>query len=569
MTTPPTSQAALSDSDAWKSLASHQRDLVGFDLRSAFADDPHRAGSMTLTAGDLTVDFSKHLASEETIARLVALAEHTGLAQHRDAMFGGDAINGTEGRSVLHTALRSAGPVLVDGCDVVPGIRRVLERMAAAADRIRSGDWLGATGRPITTVVNIGIGGSDLGPLMVTTALRHLVPLDLSVRFVSNIDGAHLDAVLADLDPETTLFIVASKTFTTIETMTNARSARAWLLDGLASATGTSRNNSGNGNSNAVARHFVALSTNSDGVASFGIDTSNMFEFWDWVGGRYSVGSAVGFSVMCAIGSANFERFLEGFRLIDDHFYNAPLAQNGPVLAGLLGIWYRNFWGWESHAVLPYAQALDRFPAYLQQLDMESNGKRVTRGGSVVGWDTGPIVWGEPGTNGQHAFYQLLHQGTSPVPCDFIGFLEPEPAHVASIDTGTHHRLLFANLVAQSEALALGRTADEVRAAGVADELVAHKTFPGNRPSTVITAPALTPSVVGQLIAFYEHRVFTQGSVWGLNSFDQWGVELGKVLASRIGTELEHGPDDGPEHDSSTAALIARFRAHNSSSGRS
>lgn len=538
---------------AWQNLGAHHEELGSATLRTLFAQNPERAREMTFEVGDLTVDFSKHRITSETVAHLVALAEETDVAAHRDAMFAGEAINSTEDRAVLHTALRAIDPVLVDGDDVVPEVRRVLERMGVVADRIRGGEWLGATGVPIRNVVNIGIGGSDLGPLMATRALRHLVPVDLQIRFVSNIDGAQLDAALTGLDPAATLFIVASKTFTTIETMTNARSARDWLLAGLGDSAG----------SDAIARHFVALSTNADGVAAFGIDTANMFELWDWVGGRYSVDAAIGFSVMCGIGSAGFDELLAGFRTVDQHFRTAPLAENVPALAGLIGIWYRNFFGWQAHAVLPYTQALERFPAYLQQLDMESNGKQTTLAGAAVSYETGPIVWGEPGTNGQHAFYQLLHQGTTPVPCDFIGFLEPEPAVVDGLDRGLHHRLLFANMVAQAEALAFGKTGDEVRADGVRDDLIAHRTFPGNRPSTVITAPALTASVLGQLIALYEHRVFTQGAVWGINSFDQWGVELGKVLATRVGAELAEGFDDGPAHDTSTQALIERFRDHN------
>ena len=539
---------------AWAALAEHAEQAHNATLRELFEQHPDRAQELTFNVGDLTVDFSKHRITSETIRHLIELAEATGVEAHRDAMFAGEAINSTEQRAVLHTALRAIDPVLVDGDDVVPEVRAVLDRMGVVADRIRSGGWLGATDQPIRAVVNIGIGGSDLGPLMATRALRHLVPVDLDIRFVSNIDGAQLDAALTGLDPATTLFIVASKTFTTIETMTNARSARAWLLAGLGDAAGD----------DAIARHFVALSTNADGVAEFGIDTVNMFEFWDWVGGRYSVDAAIGFSLMCGIGSAAFDDFLAGFRAVDQHFRTAPLDRNVPALAGLIGIWYRNFFGWQAHAVLPYTQALERFPAYLQQLDMESNGKQTTRDGMPVGHETGPIVWGEPGTNGQHAFYQLLHQGTTPVPCDFIGFLEPEPAVVAGIDRDLHHRLLFANMVAQAEALAFGKTADEVRADGVSEELVTHRTFPGNRPSTVITAPALTASVLGQLIALYEHRVFTQGAVWGVNSFDQWGVELGKVLATRVGGELADGFDDGPAHDASTQALIQRFRDHHS-----
>ena len=543
---------ALQNDPAWEALVAHQQDLASTHLRDLFASDPGRADRLTTTVGDLTIDFSKHLVTDTTLSMLTQLAQSTGFDEQRAAMFRGDRINTTEDRSVLHTALRANAPVVVDGDDVVPQVKAVLAKMARVADQVRSGSWLGATDKPIRSVVNIGIGGSDLGPLMATKALRHLAPADLTVRFVSNIDVAALDAALVDLDPETTMFVVASKTFTTIETMTNARSARAWLLAAVQ-------------DDDAIARHFVAVSTNAVGVAEFGIDVANMFEFWDWVGGRYSVDAAIGFSLMCAIGSDGFDDFLAGFRIVDDHFRTAPLAENAPAIAALLGIWYRNFWGWQTHAVLPYSQALDRFSAYLQQLDMESNGKRINLHGEPVDVDTAPILWGEPGTNGQHAFYQLLHQGTTPVPCDFVGFLEPEPGHIDAQAAATHHRLLFANLVAQAEALAFGKTSDEVAASGVAPELVPHRTFPGNRPSTVITAPALTASVLGQLIAFYEHRVFTQGVVWGVNSFDQWGVELGKVLATAIGTELDGTPDTDA-HDGSTNALIARFLNHTNAS---
>jgi len=538
---------ALQQSSAWQALAGHHSALAGTDLRRLFEEDPARVDRLTVQVADLTIDFSKHIVTPQTMALLGDLATETGLTQRRDAMFDGDRINSTENRSVLHTALRSADPVMVDGADVVPDVRAVLAKMARVADQVRDGQWLGATDKPIRAVVNIGIGGSDLGPLMAATALRHLAPADLTVRFVSNIDVAALDSALADLDPETTMFVVASKTFTTIETMTNARSARDWLLAAVA-------------DEDAIARHFVAVSTNAEGVGDFGIDTENMFEFWDWVGGRYSVDAAIGFSLMCAIGSDAFDNFLAGFRAVDDHFRTAPLETNGPAIAGLLGIWYRNFWGWQTHAVLPYSQALGRFSAYLQQLDMESNGKQTNLNGEPVGYDTAPIVWGEPGTNGQHAFYQLLHQGTTPVPCDFIGFMQPEPGHIDAATALIHHRLLIANLIAQAEALAFGKTSAEVASSGVDEELVPHRTFPGNRPSTVITAPALTPSVLGQLIAFYEHRVFTQGVVWGVNSFDQWGVELGKVLATAIGDELE-GDANPDAHDPSTNALIARFKA--------
>ncbi len=539
---------ALRNTPAWEALVAHQHGLDATHLRSLFASDRQRAARLTTQVGDLTIDFSKHLVTDATLGLLTQLAQATGFDDRREAMFSGERINTTEDRSVLHIALRANSPVNIDGEDVVPEVKAVLTKMARVADLIRSGKWMGATNKPIRAVVNIGIGGSDLGPLMATKALRHLAPTDLTLRFVSNIDVAALDAALVDLDPETTMFVVASKTFTTIETMTNARSARSWLLAAVQ-------------NENAIAHHFVAVSTNTEGVASFGIDTNNMFEFWDWVGGRYSVDAAIGFSVMCAIGSKSFDDFLAGFRLVDEHFRSAPLAENAPAIAGLLGIWYRNFWGWQTHAVLPYSQALSRFPAYLQQLDMESNGKRTNLDGEPVDVDTAPIVWGESGTNGQHAFYQLLHQGTTPVPCDFIGFLQPEPGHIDPAAAMNHHQLLFANLIAQSEALAFGKTSGEVASAGVDPGLVAHRTFPGNRPSTIITAPALTASVLGQLIAFYEHRVFTQGVVWGVNSFDQWGVELGKVLATAIDAELDGSPNP-KAHDASTNALIARFRNH-------
>jgi len=536
----------IENSSAWEALAAHHGEIAETSLRSLFAEDSGRAERLTMQVADLTIDFSKHLVTDDTMRLLSDLGEAADFQQRRAAMFSGEPINTTENRAVLHTALRSVDPVIVDGHDVVPEVRAVLAKMARVADQVRTGTWLGATDKPIRAVVNIGIGGSDLGPLMATQALRHLAPTDLTVRFVSNIDVAALDGALVDLDPETTMFVVASKTFTTIETMTNAHSARDWLLAAV-------------NDEDAIARHFVALSTNAEGVGAFGIDTENMFEFWDWVGGRYSVDSAIGFSLMCAIGSEAFEEFLAGFRAVDTHFREQPLASNGPAIAALLGIWYRNFWGWQTHAVLPYSQALGRFAAYLQQLDMESNGKQTRLDGTAVAYDTAPILWGEPGTNGQHAFYQLLHQGTTPVPCDFIGFLTPEPGHIDPATAQGHHRLLFANLVAQAEALAFGKTAQEVAASGVAEDLVAHRTFPGNRPSTVITAPALTPSVLGQLIAFFEHRVFTQGIVWGVNSFDQWGVELGKVLATAICAELESEPNP-TAHDGSTNALIARFR---------
>jgi glucose-6-phosphate isomerase len=516
------------------------------DLRHLFDADSQRAKRLTFTAADLIADLSKHLVTSEVTEGLVALAQQAGLPERIEAMFGGERINATENRPVLHTALRAAAgdTFTVDGHDVVADVHRVLEAMAVFSEAIRSGSWTGGTGRRIRTVINIGIGGSDLGPAMAYRALRHYRHPDIDVRFVSNIDPAHLEAALRGTDAAETLFVVASKTFTTLETLTNARTARRWLLDSLGADDA------------AVARHFVAVSTNATEVAAFGIDTNNMFGFWDWVGGRYSFDSAIGLPLMIAIGPDAFGEMLGGFRAMDLHFRSTPLERNVPALLGLIGVWYRNFLGYPTHAVLPYAQDLDRFPAYLQQLDMESNGKRVRLDGSPVDFDTGPIVWGEPGTNGQHAFYQLLHQGTTVVPADLIGFLEP------TADAGGQHDLVLGNLIAQAEALAFGKTATEVAADGVAPELVPHRTFPGNRPTSVILAPKLTPSVLGQLVALYEHKVFTQGTIWGINSFDQWGVELGKVLATRAIAELtaEEAPLLG--HDQSTNALIDRYRRH-------
>ena len=528
-----------------QALAAHRAGVRGTSLRDLFASDPGRGETMSVDAGDLYLDYSKNHLTAETVRLLVALAERAGLPGRIEAMFAGERINTTEGRPVLHVALRApeGTSIVVDGTDVVPEVHAVLARMAAFCRRVRSGQWRGATGQPISAVVNIGIGGSDLGPAMCTQALRPYGLASLDVRFVSNVDGADLAAALADLDPARTLFIVCSKTFTTLETLTNARSARAWLVGRLGDE--------------AVGSHFVAVSTNEAKVAEFGIDPQNMFGFWDWVGGRYSVGSAVGLSLMLAIGPERFSEFLGGFRVIDEHFRTAPLAANLPALLGLIGCWYGNFRGAGSHAVLPYAQDLGRFPAYLQQLDMESDGKSVTLDGRPVAVDTGPVVWGEPGTNGQHAFFQLLHQGTRLVPADFIGFARPAPGR----QVPGHHDLLMANFFAQTEALAFGRTAGEVAAEGVAADLVPHRTFPGDRPTNTILAPELSPSVLGQLIASYEHKVFTQGVIWGINSFDQWGVELGKVLAGRIATELAAGDGDLAGHDSSTATLIRRYRA--------
>ncbi|MFF9222204.1 glucose-6-phosphate isomerase, partial [Streptomyces viridosporus] len=478
--------------------------------------------------GDLYVDYSKHLVTDETLALLRELAEATGVFGLRDAMFRGERINTTEDRAVLHTALRAPreAVVEVDGQNVVPAVHAVLDKMAAFADRVRSGRWTGHTGRRIRNVVNVGIGGSDLGPAMAYEALRAYTDRSLTFRFVSNVDGADLHEAVRDLDPAETLFVIASKTFTTVETVTNATAARAWLLAAL-------------GDEAAVAKHFVALSTNAEEVAAFGIDPANMFEFWDWVGGRYSYDSAVGLSLMIAIGPERFREMLAGFRIVDEHFRTAPAEANVPLLLGLLGVWYNNFLGAQSHAVLPYSHYLAKFTAYLQQLDMESNGKSVDRRGRAVQWQTGPVVWGTPGTNGQHAYYQLIHQGTKLVPADFIGFAEP----VAELGGGlrAQHDLLMANFFAQTQALAFGRTPEEVRAEGVPEELVPHKTFRGNHPTTTILARALTPSVLGQLVALYEHKVFVQGAVWDIDSFDQWGVELGKVLARRVEPALTDG----------------------------
>lgn len=532
----------------WKAVAAHQSIVADLHLRELFASNPGRADAMTFTAADLTVDLSKHRITDETIGLLCELARRAELEERRDAMLAGERINTTEDRAVLHTALRAptGTEILEDGVDVVPGVHDVLERAGAFAERVRDGSWTGATGERITTVINIGIGGSDLGPVMAYEALRAHRHPEIECRFVSNIDGSDLTAALAGAQPASTLFVVSSKTFTTIETITNATSARRWLVESLGEA--------------AVASHFVAVSTNAEKVAAFGIDTDNMFGFWDWVGGRYSMDSAIGLSLMIAIGAIGFAEVLAGFREMDEHFADAPLEQNVPALLGLLGVWYRNFFGYSTHAVLPYAADLHRFPAYLQQLDMESNGKQVRLDGTPVTGETGPIIWGEPGTNGQHAFYQLLHQGTTIVPADFITVCSP--ADDVPVDGGgDQHDLLVANCFAQTAALALGKTEDEVRAEGVAAELVAHKTFPGNRPTTTILAPSLSPSVLGQLVALYEHKVFTQGVIWQINSFDQWGVELGKVLATAIGPELTDVAAPVLTHDASTNALIRRYRA--------
>ncbi|MDI1453263.1 glucose-6-phosphate isomerase [Streptomyces sp. ATE26] len=539
-------RTGLDRTPEWRALAEHRQELAGSHLRDLFAADPQRGAGYTLQVGDLHIDYSKHLVTDDTLRLLRELAAARDVFGLRDAMFRGERINVTEDRAVLHTALRAApdAVVEVDGENVVPRVHAVLDKMADFAGRVRSGEWTGHTGRRIRNVVNIGIGGSDLGPAMAYEALRAFTDRDLTVRFVSNVDGADLHEATRDLDPAETLFIVASKTFTTIETITNATSARSWLLDAL-------------GDEKAVARHFVALSTNAEKVTGFGIDPDNMFEFWDWVGGRYSFDSAIGLSLMIAVGPDRFREMLDGFRIVDEHFRTAPAESNAPLLMGLLGIWYGNFHDAQSHAVLPYSHYLSRFTAYLQQLDMESNGKSVQRDGEPVAWQTGPVVWGTPGTNGQHAYYQLIHQGTKLIPADFIGFARP--VGELSGELAGQHDLLMANFFAQTQALAFGKTAEEVRAEGVPDELVPHKTFHGDRPTTTILAPELTPSVLGQLIALYEHKVFVQGAVWNIDSFDQWGVELGKVLAKRIEPALTEGAEV-PGLDPSTTALVARYR---------
>ncbi|MET8240846.1 glucose-6-phosphate isomerase [Streptomyces sp. NPDC005133] len=533
----------------WTALEDHRaEELRHLQLRDLFAADPGRAERYTVSVGDLRIDYSKHLITDETLALLQELATATDVFGLRDAMLRGEKINVTEQRAVLHTALRAPrdAVVEVDGEDVVPAVHAVLDKMADFSERVRSGEWTGHTGKRIRNVVNIGIGGSDLGPAMAYEALRAFTDRSLTVRFVSNVDGADLHEALRDLDPAETLFIVASKTFTTIETITNATSARSWLLAGLDDA-----------GEKAVAKHFVALSTNAEKVADFGIDTANMFEFWDWVGGRYSYDSAIGLSLMIAIGPDRFHEMLDGFHLVDEHFRTAPAAVNAPLLLGLLGVWYGSFLGAQSHAVLPYSHYLSKFTAYLQQLDMESNGKSVDRAGNPVEWQTGPVVWGTPGTNGQHAYYQLLHQGTKVIPADLIGFVNP--VDELSPELKGQHDLLMANLFAQGQALAFGRTSDEVRAEGVPQEQVPHRTFRGNHPTTTILASELTPSVLGQLIALYEHKVFVQGAIWNIDSFDQWGVELGKVLAKRVEPALTDGAD-APGLDPSTAALVAAYR---------
>jgi glucose-6-phosphate isomerase len=536
----------LNQTPEWTALAKHREELGDVRLRELFAADSGRGTAYTLRVGDLYVDYSKHLVTDDTLRLLRELAAATDVFGLRDAMFRGEKINTTENRAVLHTALRAPRDAVieVDGENVVPGVHAVLDKMADFAERVRSGAWTGHTGKRIRNVVNVGIGGSDLGPAMAYEVLRAFTDRDLTVRFVSNVDGADLHEALRDLDPAQTLFVIASKTFTTIETVTNATSARGWLLDAL-------------GDEAAVAKHFVALSTNAEKVAEFGIDTANMFEFWDWVGGRYSYDSAIGLSLMIAIGPDNFREMLDGFRIVDEHFRTAPAESNVPLLLGLLGIWYGNFHDAQSHAVLPYSHYLSKFTAYLQQLDMESNGKSVDRDGNPVRWQTGPVVWGTPGTNGQHAYYQLIHQGTKLIPADFIGFARPVAE--LSDELKAQHDLLMANFFAQTQALAFGKTPQEVRAEGVPEELVPHKTFKGNHPTTTILAPELTPSVLGQLVALYEHKVFVQGAVWNIDSFDQWGVELGKVLAKRVEPALTEGAEvEGL--DASTKALVATYR---------
>ncbi|MGW0872217.1 glucose-6-phosphate isomerase [Streptomyces sp. NPDC002740] len=530
----------------WTALKDH-RARWQTPLRELFAADPERAERYVVRVGDLRIDFSKNLVTDETLALLRELAAATDVFGLRDAMFRGEKINITEDRAVLHTALRAPADAVVevDGENVVPQVHAVLGRMSGFAERVRSGEWTGHTGRRIRNVVNIGIGGSDLGPAMAYETLRAYTDRSLTFRFVSNVDGADLHEAVHDLDPAETLFIVASKTFTTIETITNATSARTWLLKGLG------------GDDKAVAKHFVALSTNAEKVADFGIDTANMFEFWDWVGGRYSFDSAIGLSLMIAIGPERFRELLDGFRTVDDHFRTAPAESNAPLILGLLGIWYGNFFDAQSHAVLPYSHYLSKFTAYLQQLDMESNGKSVDREGRPVRWQTGPVVWGTPGTNGQHAYYQLIHQGTKLIPADLIGFARP--LDELSGELKAQHDLLMANLFAQGQALAFGKTAEEVRSEGVPEEQVTHRTFQGNHPTTTILSPELTPSVLGQLIALYEHKVFVQGAVWDIDSFDQWGVELGKVLAKRVEPALTEGAEV-PGLDPSTAALVAAYR---------
>ena len=534
---------SLTQRAAWKALESHYEKVRNVSLRSLFSDDPQRAARFTIEAAGLFLDYSKNRITEETRKLLLQLAQESGLRERIDAMFRGEKINVTEKRAVLHVALRApkGEKIVVDGQDVVPEVHAVLDKMSAFSDRVRSGEWKGHTGKRIRNVINIGIGGSDLGPVMAYEALKYYSDRKMVFRFVSNVDGTDFAEAVIDLDPAETLFIISSKTFTTLETMTNAHTARDWAIAGLKDES-------------SIAKHFVAVSTNAAEVTKFGIDTANMFGFWDWVGGRYSMDSAIGLSTMLAIGPANFQAMLDGFHQMDEHFRTAPFESNLPVILGLLTVWYTDFFDAQTMAVLPYEQYLKRFPAYLQQLTMESNGKHVTLEGERVDYDTGPIYWGEPGTNGQHSFYQLIHQGTRLIPCDFIGFektLNP---------LGRHHDMLLANVFAQAEALAFGKTAEQVKAEGTPDWLVPHRVFEGNRPSNVLLAEKLTPETLGKLVALYEHSVFTQGTVWQIDSFDQWGVELGKVLAQHIIAEIEAPSDAGLQHDASTSNLIRRYR---------
>jgi glucose-6-phosphate isomerase len=534
----------LTKRPAWKALGAHHKKIQGVHLRKLFAGDPKRAERFSTGAIGLFLDYSKNRITADTLKLLIQLARESGLRERMDAMFGGEKINITEDRAVLHVALRApkSASIVVDGKNVVPEVHEVLDKMASFSDRVRSGEWKGHTGKRIRNLINIGIGGSDLGPVMAYEALKHYSERSMTFRFVSNVDGIDFFEATRDLDPAETLFIVSSKTFTTLETMTNAGTARAWLLKGLG------------GDEKAVAKHFVAVSTNAEKVSAFGIDTANMFGFWDWVGGRYSMDSAIGLSTMLAVGPKNFHAMLDGFHQMDEHFHTAPFERNLPVLMALLSVWYNDFFGAQTVAVLPYEQYLKRFPAYLQQLTMESNGKHVTLKGTTVTYNTGPVYWGEPGTNGQHSFYQLIHQGTRLIPCDFIGFAK------ALTPVGRHHDMLLANVFAQTEALAFGKTAAEVKSEGIADWLVPHEEFEGNRPSNTILAEKLTPEVLGKLVALYEHNVFTQGVIWGIDSFDQWGVQLGKVLAQRIIPELESKTPPKLKHDSSTNNLIRLYR---------
>jgi glucose-6-phosphate isomerase len=535
---------SLTARPAWKALQGHYEKVKDLHLKELFASDPKRGERLTAEAAGVYLDYSKHRVTDETLTLLLQLAEESGLRQRIDAMFRGEKINITEHRAVLHVALRAprGASIVVDGENVVPQVHAVLDKMTEFANRVRSGAWKGHTGQRIRNVINVGIGGSDLGPVMAYEALRYYSERSMTFRFVSNVDGTDFAEAVRDLDPAETLFIISSKTFTTLETMTNAQSAREWTLKGLG------------GDTKAVAKHFVAVSTNAAKVSEFGIDTANMFGFWDWVGGRYSMDSAIGLSTMVAVGPDNFRQLLDGFHQVDEHFRTAPFERNLPVLLGLLAVWYNDFFGAQTVAVLPYEQYMKRFPAYLQQLTMESNGKHVTLDGTRVDYDTGPIYWGEPGTNGQHSFYQLIHQGTRLIPCDFIGFM-----HTLN-PLGRHHDMLIANVFAQTEALAFGKTPEEVKSEGTPDPLVPHRVFEGNRPSNTILLDRLTPEALGKLVALYEHSVFTQGTIWSIDSFDQWGVELGKVLAQRIIDELEAKTEPPLAHDSSTRNLIRRYR---------